>query len=207
MKRFGALFDLDGVLIDSESLYTIFWDDMEHRFPTGDPDYAYNIKGKTLVSILTNYPEEQRCEVVKALHEFEQSMVYPVMPGVYELLGKLRAAGAAMAIVTSSDKVKMGYLYRQQPRFAELFDLIIDASMVTRSKPDPQGYLLAAEKLGLDPKDCLVFEDSMQGLQAARASGARVIGMATTFPAERVAPHADVVLTTFEGVELNDLGL
>jgi len=207
MKRFGALFDLDGVLIDSESLYTIFWDDMEHRFPTGDPDYAYNIKGKTLVSILTNYPEEQRCEVVKALHEFEQSMVYPVMPGVYELLGKLRAAGAAMAIVTSSDKVKMGYLYRQQPRFAELFDLIIDASMVTRSKPDPQGYLLAAEKLGLDPKDCLVFEDSMQGLQAGRASGARVIGMATTFPAERVAPLADVVLTTFEGVELNDLGL
>lgn len=207
MKRFGALFDLDGVLIDSESLYTIFWDDMERRFPTGDPDYAYNIKGKTLVSILTNYPEEQRCEVVKALHEFEQSMVYPVMPGVYELLGKLRAAGAAMAIVTSSDKVKMGYLYRQQPRFAELFDLIIDASMVTRSKPDPQGYLLAAEKLGLDPKDCLVFEDSMQGLQAGRASGARVIGMATTFPAERVAPLADVVLTTFEGVELNDLGL
>lgn len=207
MKRFGALFDLDGVLIDSESLYTIFWDDMEHRFPTGDPDYAYNIKGKTLVSILTNYPEEQRCEVVKALHEFEQSMVYPVMPGVYELLGKLRAAGAAMAIVTSSDKVKMGYLYRQQPRFAELFDIIIDASMVTRSKPDPQGYLLAAEKLGLDPKDCLVFEDSMQGLQAGRASGARVIGMATTFPAERVAPLADVVLTTFEGVELNDLGL
>lgn len=207
MKRFGALFDLDGVLIDSESLYTIFWDDMEHRFPTGDPDYAYNIKGKTLVSILTNYPEEQRCEVVKALHEFEQSMVYPVMPGVYELLGKLRAAGAAMAIVTSSDKVKMGYLYRQQPRFAELFDLIIDASMVTRSKPDPQGYLLAAEKLGLDPKDCLVFEDSMQGLQAGRASGARVIGMATTFPAERVAPLADVVLTTFEGVELSDLGL
>lgn len=207
MKRFGALFDLDGVLIDSESLYTIFWDDMEHRFPTGDPDYAYNIKGKTLVSILTNYPEEQRCEVVKALHEFEQSMVYPVMPGVYELLGKLRAAGAAMAIVTSSDKVKMGYLYRQQPRFAELFDLIIDASMVTRSKPDPQGYLLAAEKLGLDPRDCLVFEDSMQGLQAGRASGARVIGMATTFPAERVAPLADVVLTTFEGVELSDLGL
>lgn len=207
MKRFGALFDLDGVLIDSESLYTIFWDDMEHRFPTGDPDYAYNIKGKTLVSILTNYPEEQRCEVVKALHEFEQSMVYPVMPGVYELLGKLRAAGASMAIVTSSDKVKMGYLYRQQPRFAELFDLIIDASMVTRSKPDPQGYLLAAEKLGLDPKDCLVFEDSMQGLQAGRSSGARVIGMATTFPAERVAPLADVVLTTFEGVELSDLGL
>lgn len=207
MKRFGALFDLDGVLIDSESLYTIFWDDMERRFPTGDPDYAYNIKGKTLVSILTNYPEEQRCEVVKALHDYEQSMVYPVMPGVYELLGKLRAAGAAMAIVTSSDKVKMGYLYRQQPRFAELFDLIIDASMVTRSKPDPQGYLMAAEKLGLDPKDCLVFEDSMQGLQAGRASGARVIGMATTFPVERVAPLADVVLTTFEGVELSDLGL
>lgn len=207
MKRFGALFDLDGVLIDSESLYTVFWSDMERRYPTGDPDYAYSIKGMTLSRILLNYPENLRQEVVRAIHDYEQSMIYPVMPGVYELLGKLRAAGAAMAIVTSSDKVKMDYLYRQQPRFAELFDIIIDGSMVTRSKPDPQGYLMAAEKLGIDPKDCLVFEDSMQGLQAGRASGARVIGMATTFPAERVAPLADVVLTTFEGVELSDLGL
>lgn len=207
MKRFGALFDLDGVLIDSESLYTVFWSDMERRYPTGDPDYAYSIKGMTLSRILLNYPENLRQEVVRAIHDYEQSMIYPVMPGVYELLGKLRAAGAAMAIVTSSDKVKMDYLYRQQPRFAELFDIIIDGSMVTRSKPDPQGYLMAAEKLGIDPKDCLVFEDSMQGLQAGRASGARVIGMATTFPAERVAPLADVVLTTFEGVELSDLGI
>lgn len=207
MKRFGALFDLDGVLIDSESLYTVFWSDMERRYPTGDPDYAYSIKGMTLSRILLNYPENLRQEVVRAIHDYEQSMIYPVMPGVYELLGKLRAAGAAMAIVTSSDKVKMDYLYRQQPRFAELFDIIIDGSMVTRSKPDPQGYLMAAEKLGIAPKDCLVFEDSMQGLQAGRASGARVIGMASTFPAERVAPLADVVLTTFEGVELSDLGL
>lgn len=205
MKRFGALFDLDGVLVDSETLYTEFWTSMESRFPTGDPDYAINIKGMTLTRILGNYPEEQRDDVVRAIHEFEDTMVYPVMPGVYDFLGALRSAGMPAAIVTSSDNVKMDYLFRQHPEFRELFDVVINGSMVTRSKPHPEGYLKAAEAIGMDPADCLVFEDSIQGLQAGRASGARVVGVATTFPRERVAPLADVVIETFEGLTINDL--
>lgn len=204
-KRFGALFDLDGVLVDSETLYTRFWTDMERRFPTGDPDYAVNIKGMTLTRILRNYSEADRPAVVRAIHDFEDTMVYPVMPGVFEFVTALREAGAATAIVTSSDSVKMGYLFRQHPRLRELFDTVIDGSMVTRSKPDPQGYLMAASALGVDPARCIVFEDSIQGLEAARASGARVAGMATTFPADRIAPLSDIVLTTFAGLTPADL--
>lgn len=205
MKRFGALFDLDGVLIDSESLYTRFWNEMESRFPTGDPNYAYNIKGMTLSHILKNYPEEQRAPLLDALHDFENTMVYPVMPGVYEFLAKLRQAGASMAIVTSSDNVKMGYLYAQHPDLREFFDVTIDGSMVTKSKPDPEGYLRAAAAIGMDPADCYVFEDSLQGLEAGRRSGARVVGLATTFPREKVEPLADVTLDTFEGLEISDI--
>lgn len=205
MKRFGALFDLDGVLVDSETLYTEFWSDMERRFPTGDPDYAINIKGMNLATILQNYDEDTRPAVMQAIHDFEDTMVYPVMPGVYEFVEMLRREGAATAIVTSSDSVKMGFLFRQHPDLAPLFDTVVDGSMVTRSKPDPQGYLMAAEAIGVAPADCLVFEDSIQGLQAGRASGARVIGLATTFPVERVAPLADVVLTTFAGITLTDI--
>lgn len=205
MKRFGALFDLDGVLVDSESLYTRFWSDMESRFPTGDPDYAINIKGMTLTKILDNYPPGQREAVVQAIHDFEQTMVYPVMPGVYTFLGALRRAGSSTAIVTSSDSVKMSYLFAQHPDFHTLFDTVIDGSMVTHSKPHPEGYLRAAQALGLDPADCLVFEDSIQGLQAARNSGAKVVALATTFPRERVAPLADIVLDSFEDITPEDL--
>lgn len=207
MKRFGALFDLDGVIVDSESLYTRFWTDMERRFPTGDPDYAFSIKGMTLSRILGNYSEEIRPKVVEAIHDFEQTMVYPVMPGAVETIAMLRSLGAATALVTSSDAVKMGCLFGQHPELKPLFDVVIDGSMVSRSKPDPQGYLMAAGALGVDPAGCLVFEDSIQGLMAGRAAGARVIGMATTFPAERIAPLADVVLPSLYGVTPADLGL
>lgn len=207
MKRFGALFDLDGVIVDSESLYTRFWTDIERRFPTGDPDYAFSIKGMTLSRILGNYSEEVRPKVVEAIHDFEQTMVYPVMPGATETIAMLRTLGAATALVTSSDSVKMACLFGQHPELRQLFDVVIDGSMVSRSKPDPQGYLMAAEALGVDPAGCLVFEDSIQGLMAGRAAGARVIGMATTFPPERIAPLADVVLPSLDGVTPADLGL
>lgn len=205
MKRFGALFDLDGVLVDSESLYTAFWSDMEDRFPTGDPNYAVNIKGMTLTKILGNYPEDQRQDVVKAIHDFEETMVYPVMPGVYGFLAALRSAEASTAIVTSSDSVKMEYLFGQHPEFRELFDVIVDGSMVKKSKPDPEGYLTAASALGFDAADCIVFEDSIQGLQAGRASGAKVVGLATTFPRERIETLADIVIDSFEGLKISDI--
>ncbi len=205
MKRFGALFDLDGVLVDSESLYTRFWSEMEERFPTGDPNYAINIKGMTLTKILGNYPEDQRQAVVKAIHDFEETMVYPVMPGVYDFLAMLRKSGASTAIVTSSDSVKMSYLFDQHPDFRELFDVIIDGSMVKKSKPDPEGYLTAAAALGFDAADCIVFEDSIQGLEAGRASGARVVGLATTFPRQRIKPLADIVIDSFEGLQISDI--
>ncbi|MBD5346667.1 MAG: HAD family phosphatase [Bacteroides sp.] len=207
MKCSGALFDLDGVLVDSESLYTRFWSEMEERFPTGDPNYAVNIKGMTLTKILGNYPEAQRPAVVQAIHDFEQTMVYPVMPGVNDFLAELRREGIPTAIVTSSDNVKMAYLFGQHPDFKEYFDVIIDGSMVSRSKPHPEGYLRAAAAVGADPSDCLVFEDSIQGLQAARASGARVVGLATTFPREKISPLADIVIDSFVGLKINDLAI
>lgn len=205
MKRFGALFDLDGVLVDSETLYTRFWSDMERRFPTGDPDYAINIKGMTLSRILLNYPEELREAVVMEIHRFEDTMVYPIMPGVYDFLALLEDADIPAAIVTSSDSTKMEYLLRQHPRLADHFATVINGSMVSRSKPDPEGYILAARALGMDPTECVVFEDSIQGLQAGRAAGARVVGLATTFPAERIAPLADRVISSFEGFTLTDI--
>lgn len=208
MKRFGALFDLDGVLVDSESQYTICWSGIEQRHPTGIPDYAHAIKGTTLTSILANYPTEaEREQVKRELHEFESTMPYPIMAGVIELLEQMKSEGWGTAIVTSSDKMKMSRLFAADPQLRQYFDVIIDADMVTRSKPDPQGYLLAAEKLGLAPAECFVFEDSLQGVAAGRASGATVVGLATTFPRERIEStgSTDVIVDSLASVSTDML--
>ena len=92
MKYKAALFDLDGVLIDSETLYTGFWEKVgkSHHLPS--PTFAYDIKGTTLNDILTTYfPEpEIRADVDRMLHEFENEIVYPVFPGALEFVDSLR---------------------------------------------------------------------------------------------------------------------
>lgn len=202
----GVLFDLDGVLIDSESRYTEFWNSIERLYPTGIPDYAMAIKGTTLQTILCNYPSEQvRDDITVRLQQFQSNMPFELYPGVEELLIGLRGAGFGIAIVTSSDSRKMQVLWRELPHLRSNVDVVIDGSQVTRSKPDPQGYLLAARMLGLDPRQCFVFEDSLQGLAAGRASGAMVVGVATTYQHRQIAGLADIVVDFASQVTVEQL--
>lgn len=205
--EYGALFDLDGVIVDSESQYTVFWDGIEKMYPTGIPDYAVAIKGTTLEKILNNYPDQAvRDDIVQRLNKFqEEDMDYPIYPGVETFLEELKRRGIPAAVVTSSDHRKMDVVYARHPRLKDYFEVIIDGSMVTRSKPDPQGYLLAASRIGRDPRHCFVFEDSLQGLKAGRASGAAVIGLATTYPAELLTDKADKIISGFEGFSVDSM--
>lgn len=208
MKRFGALFDLDGVLVDTESIYTRFWSETDRLYPTGIDDYARYIKGMTLTKILNYYSTpEIREEIVRRLNEFQAGMEYPMMEGAVELLEELRLRGIPTAIVTSSDSLKMSRLFSHQPKLRDMVDHIIDASKVTRSKPDPQGYLLGAEAIGIEPENCFVFEDSFQGLAAGRSSGAMVIALATTFPRERIEKEADadIIIDSLAGFGVDDM--
>ena len=195
MEKIGALFDLDGVIIDSEGTYTEFWRGIDRLYPTGIEDYAIAIKGTTLPEIMKHYNDESvKQDILRRIVEFQESMVYSLYPGVEGFLDELRERGIPAAIVTSSDDRKMQLLFEQHPTLRNYFQTVIDASMVTRSKPDPQGYLKAAEMLGCDPKNCFVFEDSLQGLKAGRASGATVVALATTYPRQRLEGLADTII-------------
>lgn len=195
MAEIGVLFDLDGVLIDSETTYTKFWSEIGKIYPTGVENFAIAIKGTTLPSILKYFPDaDVREDIVKRLGNFQNHMEFPLFPGAKELLEGLKYAEIPTAIVTSSDASKMQLLFSQHPWFPELLTAIIDASKVTKSKPDPQGYLLGADAIGVEPTRCYVFEDSLQGLAAGRAAGARVIGVATTYSRDRITPLADMVI-------------
>lgn len=201
----AALFDLDGVIIDSEGEYTRFWSDVDRQHPTGIDNFALAIKGTALPLILQNFDPELHTAIVEALHNFEQNMRYIPYPGALQFIADLRARHIPTAIVTSSDAVKMGHLFNQHPGLEDAVDVVINSSMITRSKPDPQGYLLAAERLGVQPKYCIVFEDSIQGLHAGRAAGAAVVGISTTNPIEAVTPLADIVSPDLASLIIDDL--
>jgi HAD superfamily hydrolase (TIGR01509 family) len=195
MKRCGVLFDLDGVLLDSEGLYTIFWEQIDKEYPTGIDEFASYIKGSHLARIMGYFDnEEVRRDILNKLNDYERNMRYEFFPGALEFVRHLREAGIPMAIVTSSDRKKMLSLYRQYPEFPTLFDQIITGDMVSKAKPDPDCFLLGARLLGVDISDCIVFEDSRNGLLAGRASGARVIGVATTLSADIVEPLSDMTI-------------
>lgn len=190
----AALFDLDGVLIDSETLYTQFWKRVGERHHLPSPTFAYDIKGTTLNDILTtHFPNPKvRADVDRLLHDFENEIVYPVFPGALEFVDALRAAGLKTVIVTSSDSKKMGFLFRQHPDFPTHFDAIVTACDVTHSKPHPEPYLVGASKAGVKPSECLVFEDSYQGLESGRRASCKVIGISTTNPASEVRLRSEV---------------
>lgn len=205
-KRSGVLFDLDGVLLDSEGRYSIFWGQMEKEYPTGIDNFASFIKGFHLNRILSYFEnDEVRQQVVDKLLEFEREMRYEFFPGALEFVKQLRDAGIPMAIVTSSDRMKMQSLYRQHPDFPTLFDQIITGDMVTKAKPDPYCFLLGAKLLGVDIKDCIVFEDSRNGLIAGRASGAKVIGVATTLSADAVKELSDMTIDAVSQLSVEEL--
>ncbi len=196
----AILFDLDGVLIDSEGLYTAFWDATEKLFPTGIPDFARYIKGTNLDSIMKLFKPEERDEIMARILDFDSHLVYPMFPGAEELLALLADSGIPAALVTSSNPEKMEQLYRQYPHFREYFATIVNGSMVSRGKPDPESYLLAASMLGKEPAECIVVEDSLQGIRAGRAAGCEVWGLHTTLPRAVVEPEA-----TFTFADINEV--
>jgi len=201
-----VLFDFDGVLVDTETQYSRFWDGIGRDF-LGVEDFGWTIKGQTLKQIYGKHivSEEDREKVTLLLDEFERNMSYDFLPGVPEFLATLKSAGIRTAIVTSSNDKKMANVHRAHPELSSMIDRILTSEDFTRSKPDPECFLKGMEVLGASPSETVVFEDSLHGLAAGRASGAKVIGLSTTFPAERIAPLCDKVIPDFTTLTLSDL--
>lgn len=197
----ACLFDLDGVLVDSERIYTKIWEAIEQQWPTGIENFPYRIKGTTLEDILERYfPEDSREEITRELVRLEGMMIYGPMPGAMEFLDALKEKAIPIALVTSSNELKMDHLWHDMPGLKEKFDVIITGDEVTNSKPDPEGYLAAASALGVDPRRCAVFEDSLQGVKAGKAAGAFVIGIAGTLKASDIEPYSDIVVNAVANV-------
>lgn len=207
MRVKTALFDFDGVVVDTEPIYDIFWNEAGKRYGLGIDNFAAVIKGTTLPYIMDKYfsdrSEEFRQMVVKESTEYESTMPLPAMPGSMEFLHMLKDKGVQIGLVTSSDDSKIARAFKLH-HLENMFDTVVTADRITKGKPDPMCYLLAASDLGVSPADCLVFEDSFAGIQAGTDAGMRVIGLSTTNPAESLKDKVYEVIPNFEKITYED---
>jgi HAD superfamily hydrolase (TIGR01509 family) len=179
----------------------VFWGEQCREFHPEHPGLEHEIKGQTLVQIYDAWfagPLADKQELItERLNEFEKQMDYAYIAGFEDYIKDLRKQGIKTAVVTSSNQIKMEAVYQHHPEFKDLFDAILTSEDFERSKPDPDCYLKAAERFGVNPEDCVVFEDSFNGLKSGRAAGMRVVGLATTNPAERIRPLCDEVINDY----------
>lgn len=198
----AVLFDFDGVVVDTEPQYTLFWDAIGKQHYPQIESFGHHIKGQSLKDLYQQYflePEGLQDEITRRLEAYEQVMHFEYIAGVVDFMKELRRQGVKTAIVTSSSDSKMANAYREHPEIKTLVDAIITADRVTQSKPHPECFLLAAETLGVPVEQCVVFEDSFHGLEAGNRAGMKVIGLATTNPADAIAGQCELVISDFVG--------
>lgn len=202
-----ALFDFDGVIVDTEPIYDLFWEEIGQRYEVGIANFVDIIKGTTTPEIIklyfSNHPESIQQKIFDECIAYEQKMALPAMPGSIEFLHLLKANRVKMGLVTSSDQSKINRAIAQY-NLHDMFDTIVTSEDITQGKPDPMCYILAAERIQVSPQECLVFEDSFNGIKAGNAAGMRVIGLSTTNPADSLKDMVYQVIPDFQDITLED---
>jgi len=196
----AALFDFDGVVVDTEPQYSLFWDEKGKKYHPEIPEFGHHIKGQTLIQIYSQFflqPEGLQSEITRELLDYETRMSFEFIPGVVDFMKELRLKGVKIAIVTSSNDQKMANAHRALPELKSMVDYIVTADKVSHSKPHPECFLLGAESVQVPVENCVVFEDSFHGIESGRRAGMKVIGLATTNPASSIEDKVSLVIPDF----------
>ena len=185
----GAIFDLDGVIVDTARYHFLAWkelaDEFGFEFTEKDNERQKGVSRMASLEVLlevggiTGLTDEQKETLatkknnryVEMLQSLDKS---ELLEGAEDYLKKIKAEGVKIALGSAS---KNAPLILEKLGIAELFDAVVDGNSVTKSKPDPEVFLIGAKLLGLDPADCCVFEDAQAGIEAARAAGCSVIAI------------------------------
>ena len=205
----AILFDMDGVLVDTEeyiceAAITMF---KEMGIDTCPGDYIPFVgagEDRYLGGVAEKYNIEFDIETLKKrtyeiYGEITKGKLKP-LAGVVEFIGKCRMVGLKMAVATSADKTKMLINLKETGLDERIFDALINGLDVERKKPFPDIYLLAAKAVGADIKNCVVVEDAVNGVQAAKSAGAKCLGLTTSFSTRELA-EADWVVEDLSYVD------
>lgn len=205
-KPIAALFDMDGVIFDTEPQYTYFWDKIGVEY-LGITNFASHWKGvpvRIMMDKAFGHIRDKHAEIIERCNAFEHDMIFDFIPGSKEFIAVLRQKGVRVAVVTSSNDRKMSNVYRNHPDFKSMFDAIVTSDSFTKGKPHPECFLKGMEILGSEPDHTFVFEDSFSGLEAAQASGGIVIGLTTSNQEESIKQYCTLTIPDFSGLDATD---
>ena len=201
----AILWDLDGVLVNSmEFHYEAFRQVVGPRGrELSREEYLETIIGLRNDAIfrrlLPNISDQEASELAAEKEEAFRRLIagnVAALPGAERLLRRAREAGLRQAIVSSTPRANIEVIL-QSLGLWEMFEAIVGEEDATRGKPDPEGFLVAAQRLDVQPEDCVVIEDAPEGIAAGKAAGMRCIGVTTTRSVERLT-QADRVVGTLE---------
>mmetsp|Transcript_27354 Transcript_27354/g.68637 ORF Transcript_27354/g.68637 Transcript_27354/m.68637 type:complete len:229 (-) Transcript_27354:55-741(-) len=215
-----VIFDCDGVLVDSEphscaalraAIHTVTGLDIPHKYPH---DY-YPVFGFSVHSCLEYYKErfgkdwdvEAILEKVVEEKEAEYQRLakgrLQTFPGFAEFLARARDAGCSFGIGSSGAMSKILFNLEEAGILGEFErEMVVSATSVARGKPFPDVYLEVMRRMGAESGRTMVIEDAVHGLRAAREAGAFAVGLTTSLPREYLEPHADLVIDSFEELDL-----
>ena len=200
MTKLGFIFDLDGVLIDTQELHWEAWTLMKEESPVlASLEYKDFKAGfgqsnaDFLEKYLNTHTREEKLhfgEKKEALFRELAKGAIQFLPGIESFLKELKAAHVSMIIGTSSPISNMEF-YIHYTIIGDYFTQYVSSDHVAKGKPAPDIFLEAAHRIHLRPENCVILEDSIQGLQAARATGSFVVALATTFTHDYLERTAD----------------
>ncbi len=205
----GALFDWDGVVIDSSSQHEKSWEllaqEEGRELPADHFKRGFGMKNEVIIPGILGWTEDadeiRRLSLRKeALYrEIIREEGIEALPGVRELLATLRDNGAPCSVASSTHRENIETVF-DVLGIREYFSAVITSEDVSHGKPDPEVFEKSAAALGRAPEQCVVFEDAHVGIDAGLGAGAKVIAVATTHPLESLG-EADLAVESLESVD------
>jgi haloacid dehalogenase superfamily, subfamily IA, variant 3 with third motif having DD or ED/haloacid dehalogenase superfamily, subfamily IA, variant 1 with third motif having Dx(3-4)D or Dx(3-4)E/beta-phosphoglucomutase family hydrolase len=210
-KGFAVIFDMDGVLVENSDIHDKAWQMTCRKYGRNvSADAIKTIFGgtnKIFVSRLLGINDERKINAIaiekEALYRklYEETIQLP--EGLLNLLKEIKRKRIPMAVATSAPTENVDFVL-DRLNIRNYFDILVDETYVTKGKPDPEIYLITAEKLGLKPENCIVIEDSVFGIQSAKDAGMKVIGITTTFNEEQIK-KAHLIIHSFKELDIKKI--
>lgn len=210
----GAIFDMDGVIVDNINHHLRAWKqlgrELGREFRDEEMTRVFGQRNREILRSLIgpNHPDEQLAEYGRRKEALYRDIMAPELkpvPGLPDFLQVLEESGIRRAVATSGPVENVRFVL-DGLQLGDAFEVVITGPEVRESKPHPAIFLLAAERLGLAPADCVVFEDSPPGIQAGRSAGCRCIALATTHSANDLRQYQpDRIIQDFRGIAVADL--
>ncbi len=208
----ACIFDLDGVIVDTAKYHFIAWRELAaelgFEFTEAHNERLKGVSRMTSLEILLEVGgitlnEEQKLKLAaqknnRYVSYIEKMTPDEILPGVVSFLNELRLAGIKTAIGSASKNTP---LILERLKLEKFFDAVIDGNKVAEAKPNPEVFLKGASELGLEPKNCIVFEDAVAGVEAAHNGGMKCVGIG--FP--EILTEADMVIPGFQRFNLSKL--